>query len=83
MKNILSSEPWQHDPLTIRKKWSEDEYHLVEHGGGKELCFGVLWDDGIVKPHPPVLRGMKTTKEALIRAGHKGYYFMFQNLLKY
>ncbi len=72
MKNVISCEPWQYDPLMIRKKWNEDEYSLVEHGGGKQLCFGIIWDDGLIKPHPPVLRGLETTKMALIRAGHKG-----------
>lgn len=72
MTNVLSREPWKYDPLVIRKKWHEDEYRLSEYNGGKQLCFAVLWDDGVVKPHPPVLRGLQTTKEALIRAGHKG-----------
>lgn len=72
MKNVILCEPWQYDPLIIRKKWSEDEYRLVEHGGGKQLCFGIIRDDGFIKPHPPVLRAMETTKDALVRAGHKG-----------
>jgi hypothetical protein len=36
------------------------------------LCFGVLWDDGDVVPHPPVRRGLELTREILVRAGHKG-----------
>lgn len=72
MKNVISREPWQYDPLVIRKRWNEDEYCLVEHGGGKQLCFAVLWDDEVIRPHPPVLRGLQTTKETLLRAGHNG-----------
>jgi amidase len=72
MKSVLYKEPWQYDPLLIHKKWSEDEYNLSEHNYGKELCFGVLWDDGILAPHPPVKRGLEMAKLALIHAGHKG-----------
>jgi len=58
------------DPLSPRKLWNEDEYHLVEHGGGKKLTFGILWNDGLVIPQPPVIRALEMTKEAVIAAGH-------------
>ncbi|KAH6910604.1 general amidase [Coprinopsis sp. MPI-PUGE-AT-0042] len=48
------------------------DYHLREHGGGKgPLCFGVIWHDDYAMPHPPVLRALEETKQALIKAGHK------------
>lgn len=75
MKTVLSKEPWQYDPLVIRKPWSEDEYQLADHNNGKELCFAVFWDDGDTMPHPPVRRGLEMAKQALIRAGHKGWVF--------
>ncbi|KAG7098972.1 hypothetical protein E1B28_000859 [Marasmius oreades] len=71
MKTVVNAKPWTKDPLGACKRWSEEEYQLADHGGGKQLCFAVLWDDGIVAPHPPILRGLEMTKEALIRAGHK------------
>ena len=78
MRVVLASEPWLKDPLVIRKKWQEDEYQLVDHGGGRQMCFGILWDNGEVVPHPPVTRGLEITKRALINAGHKGQFiFMF------
>ena len=72
MRVVLAGEPWLKDPLAIRKKWQEDEYQLIDHGGGKRLCFGILWNNGEVIPHPPVTRGLEITKQALIDAGHKG-----------
>ena len=72
LKSVLSKKPWNYDPLVIRKQWNEDEYHLSDYDGGKNLCFAVLWDDGVTMPHPPILRGLEGTKQALIRAGHKG-----------
>ncbi|KAF7762070.1 hypothetical protein Agabi119p4_8663 [Agaricus bisporus var. burnettii] len=71
MSSVISKEPWQYDPLVIRKKWNEDEYRLCDHNGGKQLCFAILWDDGMVRPHPPVLRALETARGALTRAGHK------------
>jgi amidase len=72
MKTVIAQKPWLKDPLAIRKKWDEDEYQLIEHGCGKHMCFGILWDDGNVIPHPPIIRALEITKKALITAGHRG-----------
>ncbi|KAG6888252.1 hypothetical protein C0995_009453 [Termitomyces sp. Mi166 len=71
IQGVLSQKSWLRDPLVIRKGWNEEEYNLVEHGGGKELCFAIMWNDGLVVPHPPIIRGLKMAKNALIKAGHK------------
>ncbi|KAG5352034.1 hypothetical protein C0989_004129 [Termitomyces sp. Mn162] len=71
IQGVLSQESWLRDPLVIRKSWSQELYNLVEHGGGKELCFGIMWNDGLLVPHPPIMRGLETAKNALIKAGHK------------
>jgi amidase len=72
IKAIIDAKPWTKDPLVLRKEWSEKEYCLSEHGNGKPLCFGMLWDNGIARPHPPLQRAMEITKTALEAAGHKG-----------
>ncbi|KIK68785.1 hypothetical protein GYMLUDRAFT_1009097 [Collybiopsis luxurians FD-317 M1] len=69
-KAIIDAKPWLKDPLAIRKEWSDKEYELAYHGRGKRLCFGMMWDNGVVKPHPPLLRAMQITKRALEAAGH-------------
>ncbi|PPQ91994.1 hypothetical protein CVT25_004650 [Psilocybe cyanescens] len=72
MKAVVGQTPWLKDPLVVRKPWSEDEYHLSDHGGdGKSLVFGILWHDEVVLPHPPVIRALEHTKQALIDAGHQ------------
>ncbi|KAF9235544.1 amidase signature domain-containing protein [Melanogaster broomeanus] len=63
-KAIVDARPWDRDPLAIRKVWNEGEYQLVEHGGGKEMCFAN-------HPHPPLIRAMKIVKHALEREGHQ------------
>ncbi|KAF9528397.1 general amidase [Crepidotus variabilis] len=71
-KAIISARPWRYDPLAIRKAWSEEEWDLSEHGGvGSQLCFAIMWDNGVVKPHPPLIRAMTMVKKALEHAGHR------------
>ena len=72
MQVVIGQKPWLKDPLSPRKHWNEDEYRLIEHGGGKKLTFGILWNDGLVIPQPPVIRALEMTKEAVIAAGHDG-----------
>jgi len=67
---ILVARPWRRDPLAVRKPWAWDEYALAEHGAGGRMCFAVMWDNGVVKPHPPVRRAMEVVKRALEAAGH-------------
>jgi amidase len=70
MKAVLAQSPWMFDPLCVRKSWDEEAYQLGEHGHGKKLCFGLYWSDGVMRPHPPILRALAETKKALIAAGH-------------
>jgi Amidase len=77
MKAVINTKPWLNDPLAVRKKWDEDEYNLVDHGSGKKLCFAIMWDDGVVVPHPPIRRSLEMTKAALQKAGHKGFSCLF------
>lgn len=72
MQSVLASKPWNRDPVASRKPWNEGAYRLTEHGDGKKLCFGLIWDDLVYKPTPPLWRAMEITKQALIFAGHTG-----------
>ncbi|OSD03465.1 general amidase [Trametes coccinea BRFM310] len=71
IRSILNTEPWRYCPNTVPKPWVQDEYLLKNHGEGKKLCFGIMWDEGSVKPQPPVLRALGMTKKALEASGHK------------
>ncbi|KAL8276160.1 hypothetical protein RQP46_011454 [Phenoliferia psychrophenolica] len=71
-KAIADAKPWLLDPIALRLPWNESEYRLVNHGGeGGKLSFAIMWNDGIVKPHPPYIRAMEETKMALVEAGHE------------
>ncbi|KAI0727609.1 general amidase [Fomitopsis betulina] len=69
-KAVIDARPWRKDPLAVRKEWSWREYALAEHGEGGRMCFAIMWDNGVVRPHPPVRRAMELTKKALEAAGH-------------
>ncbi|KAJ5328696.1 hypothetical protein N7452_009086 [Penicillium brevicompactum] len=61
---VLNSEPWMRaDPDCFPIPYREVE-------APKKLCIGLLLDDGIVKPLPPVTRALLITKAALEAAGH-------------
>lgn len=72
MKAVIDAKPWLKDPLAVHKPWDQQEYNLVDHGNGRQLVFAILWSDGKVVPHPPIIRALETTRDALVAAGHKG-----------
>ena len=54
------------------KPWDNDGHSLTAYDGGRKLCFGIMWHDGYVKPHPPIIRALKETTDAVEKMGHKG-----------
>lgn len=62
-KAIVGSEGWLTDPSIVPIPWREITLP-------QKLCFGLLVDDGVVKPLPPVLRALERTRKALEAAGH-------------
>lgn len=73
-KAVIDAKPWLKDPLAVHKAWDQQEYDLVDRGGGRELVFAIMWNDGNVMPHPPIIRALEITRDALIAAGHKGMF---------
>lgn len=66
---ILQYEPWLVEPQLLEIPWKQD----VADGEGipHRLSIAILWDDGVVAPHPPILDALKRTKDALLAAGHE------------
>ena len=80
-KAVIDAKPWLKDPLAVRKPWNQQEYELVDHGDGRNLVFAIMWNDGNVVPHPPIIRALELTRDALMAAGHKGMSIAITNLL--
>ncbi|KAF2994002.1 hypothetical protein E8E13_002387 [Curvularia kusanoi] len=55
MKTIIDSEPWLEEPALIPMPWRP--YSVPTD---RPLRIGVLWHDGIVKPHPSITRALNT-----------------------
>ncbi|KAK8210851.1 amidase signature domain-containing protein [Phyllosticta capitalensis] len=68
-KAVVDSEPWWEDPLVHEIPWREEQAEKVRSDG--KLVFGVLRDDGIVRPTAPVRRGLEAVVEAVKKAGHE------------
>lgn len=60
MKTVIDSEPWIEEPALIPMPWRT--YAVPDD---RPLRIGVLWHDGIVRPHPPVARALKRVTDAL------------------
>ncbi|CDO73100.1 hypothetical protein BN946_scf185007.g154, partial [Trametes cinnabarina] len=65
---MLQYEPWLVEPPLLEMPWKQD----VAEGAGipERLTIAILWDDGVVTPHPPILDALKRAKDALLAAGH-------------
>ncbi|KAG8158088.1 hypothetical protein KVR01_011849 [Diaporthe batatas] len=66
---VLADEPWLRDPLVAEMPWRQDAYYEAARQE-KKLVVGVAPTDGVVTPHPPVLRAVETVAAALRAQGH-------------
>ncbi|KAI5284762.1 hypothetical protein KEM55_000926 [Ascosphaera atra] len=62
MKVVLDAEPWKLAPDLIPKFWTPLELP-------RPARIAVIWDDGVVKPHPPITRALREVVEACRKAG--------------
>jgi amidase len=54
MKTILDSEPWLSEPALIPIPWKSDPQLSAD----EPLKIAVMWNDGVVTPHPPITRAL-------------------------
>lgn len=71
MDHLLASQPWRIDPAAIPIPWRKE---LAALPTDRKLRLGVVFDDGVVRPQPPVMRAMRETVQALRDAGHEGLF---------
>ncbi|KAG7881670.1 hypothetical protein KL937_001293 [Ogataea polymorpha] len=61
---INAGKPWDLDPWSLPMPWRQ-----VAVPEPQTLTVAVMYDDGIVKPLPPIIRGLKHTADKLQQAG--------------
>ncbi|KAL4879711.1 amidase signature domain-containing protein [Aspergillus karnatakaensis] len=62
----LEGRVWEWDFNVVPMAWDGEAAERVKG----RLVVGVVWDDGVVKPTPPVTRAVGVVVEVLRRAGH-------------
>ena len=62
MKTILAAKPWLTEPSLLPLPWKEEEPSIPQD---EKLKIAILWDDGVVKPHPPVTRALTDVSNKL------------------
>ncbi|KAH8669545.1 amidase signature domain-containing protein [Tricladium varicosporioides] len=65
IKTLIDAKPWYKEPLLVPFPWKEEDFFKE-----KKLKVAVIWDDGVVKPHPPITRALKQVVEKLKTNGN-------------
>ncbi|CDK27623.1 unnamed protein product [Kuraishia capsulata CBS 1993] len=63
---INDGKPWDYDPWCIPVPWRS-----LEKPDPKQITVAIMYDDGLVRPHAPIARGLKHVAEKLTSAGVK------------
>ena len=64
MKAIIDGKPWQEESAVVPLPWKQIT-------PTREFTVGILWDDSIARPHPPITRALKTAAQKMQAAGIK------------
>lgn len=65
VKTLVDARPWVREPGLVPLAWRTESQFAFEQDGAKRIKVGVMTDDGVVRPHPPVLRALASMAEKL------------------
>ncbi|KAF8425288.1 amidase signature domain-containing protein [Tirmania nivea] len=69
--SVLQQEPWRYDSKVIPLPWRHEEEGVIQFKiSSGELTLGFFNCDGVVLPHPPILRGVDMVVSTLRENGH-------------
>ncbi|GAB7356939.1 hypothetical protein MBLNU459_g7784t1 [Dothideomycetes sp. NU459] len=72
VKSVLAEKPWEYDSKVVPLPWRHSEEDAVkEKLSSNHLTLGFYNCDGVVQPHPPILRGIEKVSSVLKENGHK------------
>ncbi|KAG8744637.1 hypothetical protein FRC10_009670 [Ceratobasidium sp. 414] len=64
-------ESWTLEHQVLNIPWNSPLAQSRGEGLPKRLVIGLLRDDGVVAPHPPIAAQLQRTRDALVAAGHE------------
>lgn len=67
-RTVLSGRPWLREPSLTPIPWREE----VQSGAKsrpRKLRIGVIWDDKVVRPHPPIRAALSQVVTELEKSG--------------
>ncbi|GAW23440.1 hypothetical protein ANO14919_129990 [Xylariales sp. No.14919] len=67
VRTVLRARPWLKEPSLVAIPWRDGD--LLGEETGRKLRVGVIWDDGVVRPHPPVVAALSRVVEKLKASG--------------
>ncbi|KAE8158943.1 Acetamidase [Aspergillus tamarii] len=71
LQSVLKEEPWKYDSKVIPLPWREAEENAAQAKiAEKGLNFAFYDFDGVVRPHPPITRGVEIVRSTLEKNGH-------------
>ena len=65
MKTVIGAKPWINEPSLVPIPWRDHESYITKSSGKNGLRIGIMWHDGIVKPHPPITIAMSDIVDKL------------------
>ncbi|KAL2882261.1 hypothetical protein SGCOL_002530 [Colletotrichum sp. CLE4] len=66
--SLINAKPWELDARCAPIPWRED---LYKETCSRPMTIGVLYDDDVVRPHPPLTRVLRSAVGRLQAAGHE------------
>jgi len=63
MRTVIATKPWLREPSLIPFEWKNMKE--LWRNGDRKLKVAVLWDDEIVRPHPPITRALTEVVDKL------------------
>lgn len=68
---LQCAQPWLHDPDVVELPWRADKEIHIGTDAAERVTFGIYANDGLVTPHPPIQRAIRTVVEAVEGAGYE------------
>lgn len=70
-RSLQEALPWLHDPDVVEIPWRASKEIKLSSRTTQDLSFGILANDGLVTPHPPILRAIGMVEVALRSRGYR------------